>query len=355
MNTLYLWLGFPLLAVASWLLYWYPHARKFQTSGYEPPATSWFGQTVFYAFGWLVGILTVGPIKVVGKDNVPENEHVIFVANHQVPSDFALVRRATGRHFRALGAASQFPGFLGLIAAFVGIISVTYDCKKDKAAAEAAGVKIMSAPIRGAQISGTMLLLVLALLGAAFISSLWQGWTIAAIGAVSIACLFMGLRCADGALAIAPQGALMPDNELKKCEFRPGAVRIGQKAAAATGMPIKIVPMAIHYKRSAQDKHWSHYLLAKTRSAFPALRNPRYWDDAFKVNLDELCPAQRAVVEQERREKMRAYKRTKITSYGGVVVVGDPIDVQTLPQDPIEAMEEIRLKIAALLEEAKKH
>ncbi len=355
MTSLLIWLGGSLLAVAVWLLYWFPHARKFQTSGYEPPATSWFGQSVFYAIGWLVGILTVGPIKVVTKENSPKSGRVIYVANHQVPSDFALVRRATGRHYRALGAASQFPGFLGLLAAFVGIVSVTYNCKEEKAAAEAAGAKLMAEPLKGASISSSLLLGLLAVLSTAFIASVWNDCSIGALLSAIAACLLLGLRCNDGALAVAPQGALMPDNVLKKCEFRPGVIRIGRAAAAASGDSVKMVPMAIYYKRDPKDAHWSHCLFAKTRSMFPALRNPRYWDAAFRVNIDELPPSEREALELERKQKLKAYRTTKLTCYGGVIVVGKPIDVDSLPQDPLEAIEEIRLQIAALYEEAKAH
>jgi hypothetical protein len=87
---------------------------------------------------------------------------------------------------------------------------------------------------------------------------------------------------------------------------------------------------------------------------FGALRNPRYWNPIFKLKLDELSPEERTRVEQAREQLLREFAKSKVTNYGGVVMVGDAIDASTLPQDPIEAIAVIKQEVRKLLEEAKK-
>lgn len=341
--------------LAYWYQFWISQSRLLKQSGYIPPATSWFAKLFFNFSAVLMNFLTVGPVKVIGRENSPKKGPVIYVANHQVPSDFAMVRRASGRHYRALGSAEQFPGFFGALAAWIGVFCVTYKTREERQAGEAACIKVACACANAMAISCKTATLLTVILAASSLVFVWDGNGLAALASLVLICMVGASKGGDPALAVAPQGALLPDNELRKDEFRPGVVRVARAVQERTGQAVKIVPMAIHYKRDAKDAHWTHRFLKKTRSMFLGMRNPRYWDPLFKIDAAALPAAERSELERQRAAKLEAYKHSHITSYGGVVVVGEPFDVYSLPADPLDAIEEIRLKIARLLEEAKKH
>lgn len=282
-----------------WYAEWMRHAERFSESGYVPPLAGWTSRTMFYLASRLLTFLTVGKVKVLRCPAVPYKGRVIFAANHQLPCDFAMVRLAAGRHMRMLTASSQLGGFFGVLAAWFGVISIAFKSKSDGAAAEEACVKAVAEK--------------------------------------------------DGCLGIFPQGALLPDNVLNPCEFRPGAVRIAQKVAAQTGEEVFIVPVAVYYERNPAKADWTHCFLKKARANFLGMRDPKYYDPIFKIDLSTLTETERARVEAERKEAVRKYKRSHVTNYGGVVVAGAPIPVSSLPSEPLEAIEVIRKQIAALL------
>ena len=235
-----------LIAVAAWFIFWSYQARKLQTSGHTAPDTSAFAKVFYLGVCKLVAFLTIGPVKVVGKENAPKNGRVVLVANHQVPADFAMVRAAAGRHYRALGAASQFTGIFGVIAAWIGIVSVTFETKAERAAGQAASAKVLATPRRGLRIRTSIAVLLAIALVASAVTCFVIGSSVLAFASVFAACVLLSLPGGDVAFAIAPQGALMPDNELKPEEFRAGAIRVARDAALATGEPVRILPMAIH-------------------------------------------------------------------------------------------------------------
>lgn len=349
-------LGLAALCIAAlcrWYFLWRAEARQLQSSGYVPPATSWIAKLFYAGISHLVAFLTVGPVTVVGKKNNLTSGRVVYVGNHQVPADFAVLYKAVGRHYRALGDAAQFPGFKGLLAAWLGVISVTYQSKEARAAGEAASVKVMAGSPPGPRF-WTMVFLQVLMLGFVLLS-LSFGHSLPALLAVALSFLLASSAGGEPALTIAPQGALMPDNELRKEEFRAGAVRIARAAADRCGEPVHIVPVAIYYKRDPKDAHWSHRYLKRTRSLFLGMRNPKHWDPLFKIDLDSLSAGKRSEVEKQRAEKLAAYKNSHFTIYGAVAVVGEPINPIQLPQDPCAAIEMVRVEIAHLLEMAKKH
>lgn len=147
----------------------------------------------------------------------------------------------------------------------------------------------------------------------------------------------------------------MPDNRLLQEEFRPGAIRLARRAEAESGEEVVLLPVGVSYKRDQKDAHWTHSFLRGARSMFLGMRNPMHWDPLFKLNLDELDEAERIRVTLQRARAMSAYKNSHITSYGAVVVVGEPIKSSELPADPVAAIEQIRRTIADLLKEAEQH
>lgn len=292
------------IRLALWYSFWKKHAVKFVESGYTPPKAGRISEFFFGAACRFVTFMTVGKVRVIRSVNVPKKGRVIFAANHQIPCDFAMVRHGSGRHFRMLTAADQLGGTFGVLAAWFGVISVAFKQKSDGAAAELACTNAVAKE--------------------------------------------------DGALGIFPQGALLPDNNLNKSEFRPGCIRMAVKASLLSGQDVQIVPIAIHYIRDAKQAGWTHRFLKRYRSLFLGMRNPKHWDADFKVDESQLGASERAELLERREAKWKEYRRSHATNYGGVVVVGDPISICTLPHDPLEAIEVIRLEMARLLEIAKK-
>lgn len=344
-----------LVALAAWFFFWQYHAGKLQTSGHTPPETSWFAKLVYFGVGRLVTLLTVGPIKVIGKENVPGHGRLLLVANHQFPCDFALVLRGAGRHFRAMGDAAQFRGLFGVFAAWFGNFSVTFKTKEERAAGEAASVRVLATKYSGLRVPGWLALALAVLATCASLLAVLYGHAYLAAALAVAVCLVGSLKGGEPTLTIAPQGALMPENLLKKEEFRAGCIRMARAAADQTGEPVFIVPMALHYKRDAKDAHWTQRIFSRTRRLYQGMRNPRYFDPLFKLKLDELPEHERLIVEEKCCASLHAYRHSQVTLYGAVIVVGEPIDPHTLAADPVDAIEQIRLKMLAMLEQAKQH
>lgn len=118
-------------------------------------------------------------------------------------------------------------------------------------------------------------------------------------------------------ILIFPQGKLVSDNVLRSEDFKTGAVRIIKKTAALIDrQPAAILPVGVYYKRDRKDASWFHRL----------------------VNALGLKGFRRAF---------------GVTNYGGTVVIGAPIPVESLPEDPHEATELLRAKIQQALDTAK--
>lgn len=116
-----------------------------------------------------------------------------------------------------------------------------------------------------------------------------------------------------------PQGKLIPDGLLRPEEFKTGAVRIAKQVSKDTGgQPVAILPVGIDYKRNPKDVTWLHTLLS--RLGFKAFR-----------------------------------KFNKVTTYSATVVIGEPIPVNSLPDDVGQATEILRARIQEVLDEARKN
>mgnify|MGYP003386064210 CR=1 FL=1 len=363
MTTLYSIAAIALL-LGLWFVRWSKHAKRFKESGYVPAPTGLVGKFIFGRASWLLTTLAVGSVKVTKTAKLPKMDHVIWAANHQFPSDFAMLRRGAGRHFRMLTDSAQLGGVFGVLAAFMGVISVRFKEKTDGKAAQAACVNVV-AEKRSTLNKVLVGAVTLAFAGLFYLNctTIGAGTSYGVLGGlillntllvpaglIIMSSLLWGVG-RGASLGIFPQGALIPENVLKPTEFRPGAVRIAREAAAKSGETVYIVPIAIHYNRDAHTAGFLSKLSAKHRLApfiFNGLRNPRAWEPCFKVKLENVPEADRPEIERQRAEVMEAYNKSKVMLYGGSVVVGAAIDVSTLPADDLEAIEVIRLKIEDL-------
>ena len=123
----------------------------------------------------------------------------------------------------------------------------------------------------------------------------------------------------DSRLLLFPQGKLIEDNVLRPEDFKTGAVRILRRTAELIDrQPAALLPVAIRYKRDPADASWFHRLVMKLG-----------W-----------------------KRFRRAFKQA---NYGVVAVIGEPIAVESLPENAREATEIMRTRIQALLEQANRN
>ena len=117
-------------------------------------------------------------------------------------------------------------------------------------------------------------------------------------------------------MLIFPQGKLVTDNVLRSEDFKTGAVRIlKQTSDLVDRQPTAILPVGIFYKRDPKDASWFHRLL--------------------------------------RSVGLKGFRRMfGVTNFGGTVVIGEPIPVESLPADVHEATALLHKSIQAALDEA---
>jgi len=319
-------IGATALFLTAWYQRWKRHAMRYSESGYTPPPTAFMVELIFSFFCRLYAFLTVGPITTVsgvleqtdnGKfvfRNSPRNEEgrLIFIANHQVPADFSMVRHVSKRHFRTMTSANELEGGkpMAVGSAATGVISVAFKKPDDGAKATRASIKALGADYFRIERS-----LALTLLIGSFVAgcvALYFGSYIALGGA---ALVFIFTSCSPSSeqgFTIFPQGALLPDDPNFEENFRPGAVRIAEAVAAAKGdANVKIVPIAIYLKRDKKQQHWSQRFLRKSRSSFPSLRRPASFP-AFKISdaeLEAMTENDREAILAERAAITQAYKK----------------------------------------------
>lgn len=362
-------IGATAIFLTAWYQRWKRHAMRYSESGYTPPPTAFMVELIFSFFCRLYAFLTVGPVTTAsgvleatgdGKfvfRTSPRDEtgRLIFIANHQVPADFAMVRHVSNRHFRTMTSANELEGGkpMAVGSAATGVISVGFANKEDGAKATRASIKALGADYFRIEPSLARFLLVGSFIAGAI--ALYCGAYIALAGA---ALLFVFASCmpsSEQGFTIFPQGALLPDDPNFDENFRPGAVRIAEAVAATKGdANVKIVPIAIYLKRDKKKQHWSHRYLRKMRSSFFALRRPTT-HSIFKIGdaeLNAMSQDARSAIITEREALMSAYKKSRGPIYGAVVVRGNAIARSELPAGDIEASNALRERVRALYEVA---
>lgn len=106
---------------------------------------------------------------------------------------------------------------------------------------------------------------------------------------------------------IFPQGKLVRDNKLERADFFPGVALLGRKVADKSPCDcaeIAYLPLAIYYDRDPSHATWFHRLM----NAFGFRNFRRFFGEVI---------------------------------YGAVVVVGEPIPVECLPEKPESATDEL--------------
>ncbi|MBX9686103.1 MAG: 1-acyl-sn-glycerol-3-phosphate acyltransferase, partial [Candidatus Obscuribacterales bacterium] len=120
-------------------------------------------------------------------------------------------------------------------------------------------------------------------------------------------------------LLLFPQGKLVYDNVLRPDDFRTGAVRAAQLCRSQYDQDVAFLPVGIHYHEEKSRRSWLYGLMNAI-----GFRQFRRFPDSVKTR----------------------------TFYGASVVIGKPIPLASLPENPREATEMLRQSIQDQLSQA---
>ena len=226
-------------------------------------------------------------MKVVGRHNERYDGRLLIGPNHTFNLDFAVTRVAVGCHYTQVAKHDEVKGKRALPAAWVGTIAAKVD---GGVAARGKGNAVVEA-------------------AAHYLAS---------------------TRLAR--LLIYPQGKLVEDNVLRSEDFRTGAARSLNQAADQLDneQPLAYLPVALHYKRDRADATLFHRFVEMVAQVVPPLRKFRVWVDSTRAEDG-------SKVVRKRRH------------YGATVVVGKPVPVSALPEDPRDCANFMQERIGELL------
>lgn len=305
-STTIIWLSAAVLGIAlaiyvrSRFRFWKGEAKKLLEGGYLPAPPTLAARLFFKLLTRLAVFLIVGPVKVKGRSNARYKGRLLLAPNHTFALDFAVVRTAVPTHYVQIAKAAEVQGVRAILAAWVGTI-----------AAKVEG-GIAAKPGQGAAV-------------------------------VTAAANYLASG-SHARLLMFPQGKLVYDNVLRPEDFRTGAIRsltlarenmLADETTRADADDMALLPMALHYKRDPRHASLFHKLVNGMGKIIPPLRKFRRWVDVTR-NPDG------------------TKTKTVFTNYGATVIIGEPIPLSSLPSDPHEATEFVRLKIQELLTQAEK-
>lgn len=283
------------------IYHWYQEGKKLQVSGYMTEGSTKIARWTFKAVCWVGTRLLVGPLWIRGQENTSYKGRGLVLPNHRITWDFGVVGKAIPYGYRQLSKAAEIKNpLVATLAAWIGTVGVQVEGGKSQDGAGKAivetGAKIL------ANSSGSRLLLF-------------------------------------------PQGKLFYTGNNDPETYRTGAARMMHRAAQLVGSePLFVQPVGVHYitdKREATIFQRITYPLG-----LQLIRIFRYNDQAVD--------AEGKLVFTEEGKPVWDKKKKKMVLYGAVVVIGKPIPYADLPEDPREAIEYIRVRIVAAVEEAKK-
>lgn len=195
--------------------FWWIQGKKLQVTGHVPPPMTFLARGFHRFAARTLSFLFVGPIRVIGRENVKHPGRVLVLGNHQFELDFAVTATALQRTFRHLGTASEMKGLRGMLAAWTGHYAVQSEAGK----AKGAGIGEVVVETTSNILAQT--------------SSQW--------------------------VLYYPQGKLVRENVLRQEDFRTGAARsLNRAAEKVEGQTLSVLPVAIHYDRDPRYASWFH-------------------------------------------------------------------------------------------------
>jgi 1-acyl-sn-glycerol-3-phosphate acyltransferase len=221
------------LALFLWMLvsaargrieFWSAEVLKVRNGGYVPPEPYFLTNLLCRSVCYTLGFLEVGPIKIVGKDRMPKSGPRIIAPFHIDAGDASIVSSLIGiSPMYYLIRTTEVLGFRGWIGAMTGAIAVDEETQEGRTRAFKAAVTALS--------SGGP----------------------------------------DAQLVIFPQGQLVPDEVIRRRDFKSGTMTIAKICARKRKEPIWIVPVGVHYKTDPAES--TLFQKAVQRLGFKKFRN----------------------------------------------------------------------------------
>lgn len=203
------------LALVLWLIscaiearrqFWATEVLRVREGGYVPPEPYILTNLLCRFVCFTLGFLEVGPIKIVGKDRLPKQVPRIIAPFHIDAGDASIVSALIGiSPMYYLIRTTEVLGYRGWIATMTGAIAVDEETQEGRTRAFKAAVNALSSGGPNAQ------------------------------------------------LVIFPQGQLVPDEVIRRHEFKSGTMAIAKLCARRRKEPIWIVPLGVHYKTDPSE------------------------------------------------------------------------------------------------------
>lgn len=186
--------------------YWTPHVEKVREGGYVPPQPSIYTALLMRVFCMALGFIEVGPIKIIGRNRLPESGPTIIAPFHVDAGDGSIISALLGvKKMYYLIRTTEVSGLRGWLATLTGAIAVDEESQEGRSRA-------FKAAIAGLVNGGP-----------------------------------------DACMLIFPQGQLVPDQEVRRSDFKSGTMAIAKLAARKRKEPIWIVPIGMHYRTNAHE------------------------------------------------------------------------------------------------------
>lgn len=194
--------GTSLLAklISSRVAFWKPEVIKVREGGYIPPPPYILTELLMRSFCILFGFFEVGPIKFLGRHRLPENGPMILAPFHTDAGDASIISGLLGiRPMYYLIRTTEVEGLRGWLATMTGAIAVDEESQEGR-------TKAFKATITALSNGGP-----------------------------------------NACMVIFPQGQLVPDEEVRRDDFKSGTMLIAKMVARKRKEPVWIVPVGVHY------------------------------------------------------------------------------------------------------------
>jgi 1-acyl-sn-glycerol-3-phosphate acyltransferase len=181
--------------------FWAPHVVKVREGGYVSPPPYILTELLMRSFCILLGFFEVGPIRIVGRHRLPKSGPMIIAPVHIDAGDASIVSALLGiRPMYYLIRTTEVQGWRGWIATMTGAIAVDEESQEGR-------TKAFKATISALNNGGP-----------------------------------------NACMIIFPQGQLVPDQEIRRDDFKSGTMLIAKMVARKRKEPVWIVPIGVHYR-----------------------------------------------------------------------------------------------------------
>lgn len=188
------------------IAFWSPEVIKVREGGYASPPPYILTELLMRSFCILLGFLEVGPIKILGRHRLPKSGPIIVAPIHIDAGDASIVSSLLGiRSMYYLIRTTEVQGWRGWLATMTGAIAVDEESQEGRTKAFKTTIATLS-----------------------------NGGP-------------------NACIIIFPQGQLVPDEEIRRADFKSGTMLIAKLVARKRKEPVWIVPIGVHYITDPKD------------------------------------------------------------------------------------------------------